>query len=81
MFQTYNFSSTINLLDDVTFSTQPLPEPGVLTLLAAGVALFSLRYSARRARLTVHRRNCVPPAPDPGKSSERGKRSSRNGAE
>jgi hypothetical protein len=36
-------------LDDIVFSTTPLPEPGVLTLLAVGTALFGLTAWRRKA--------------------------------
>ena len=31
-----------NILDDIMFSTQPIPEPGLAALLAVGAALFGL---------------------------------------
>ena len=47
-FQTGPLSSNgINILDDITFSTQPVPEPGVLSILGLGVVMLFLRSSGR----------------------------------
>lgn len=42
-------SDGINLLDDITFSTQSIPEPGVISMLGLGASLFGLW----RSRSTV----------------------------
>jgi hypothetical protein len=35
----------VYLLDDITFSTQPIPEPGALSILCLGALMLSLRFS------------------------------------
>jgi hypothetical protein len=54
-FQTGALSNPVdNLLDDITFSTQPIPEPGVLAILGLGTLMLSLRRdgSQDRRRMT-----------------------------
>jgi hypothetical protein len=51
MFQTSPSSfGGINILDDISFSTQAIQEPGVLSILGLGASMLSLLHWARRAR-------------------------------
>jgi hypothetical protein len=55
-FQTGPSSSVgVNLLDDISFSTLPIPEPGVFSIIALGASILSLRRRRHRARsATTH---------------------------
>jgi hypothetical protein len=51
VFQTYALSSGgVNPLDDISFSTQPIPEPGALSILFVGALMLSRRPRRRRTR-------------------------------
>jgi hypothetical protein len=66
LFQTGNFSSVgLNVLDDITFSPQPIPEPGVISMLGLGTLIFGLR----RSRSAVQAQ-----APPPSSSESEGQR-------
>jgi hypothetical protein len=51
MFQTGPFSSDgVNILDDIAFSAQGIPEPGALSILGLGALVLGLQRRGRRAR-------------------------------
>jgi hypothetical protein len=60
-FQIGPFSSGgVNLLDDISFSTQAIPEPGALPMLGLVALVLSLRSSGRRVRSAEMRRGRRP---------------------